>query len=505
MSLNFNKKTAFIQIVSLLFILLFVYAAASKILDFENFNVQLAQSPLLSAHAAWISKLVPVTEIFTVFLLVTPRYRITGLYCSLNLMIMFTVYIYIVLHFSSFVPCSCGGVLAKMSWNAHLLFNIIFVLLAMLAIGANNKYEKGKTFWSKYLHEIKWFGSSIFFSATIVVLLFLSSENIMHENNPFTRRYPIHPAEYISEIDLKFNSYYLAGSGNNIIYLGNYTVPSQVLAIDERSKKQKIFKITFDPKNIPFRVVTMTVRDSSFYLSDGSVPAVFSGSIKNWKITNEFKGIPYFTKVVPLDSTSIVFRSNNAKNSENVLGIFNAKSSIKVQYKRNLLQRQIDGIFDTDGSLLYSPEQKKIIYIYLYRNEFIAADKNGYLSYRGHTIDTIKHVKIKVASVKNDMERIISSPSYTVNAKAAICRNLLFVNSKIKGKYENDKLWEQAYIIDIYDIKKNNYLMSFPVYHTGKSKLNGFLVTPTNLYALIGNRLSVYKLNKAIRKEMQAN
>ena len=40
---------------SFFFILLFIYAAASKMLDFENFQVQLAQSPLLSAYAGFIS------------------------------------------------------------------------------------------------------------------------------------------------------------------------------------------------------------------------------------------------------------------------------------------------------------------------------------------------------------------------------------------------------------------------------------------------------------------
>jgi len=43
--------------IAYLFILLFVYASASKLLDFETFRIQLAQSPLLSAYAgiiAWV-------------------------------------------------------------------------------------------------------------------------------------------------------------------------------------------------------------------------------------------------------------------------------------------------------------------------------------------------------------------------------------------------------------------------------------------------------------------
>jgi len=32
------------------------------------------------------------------------------------------------------LPCSCGGVIAKLSWNQHLLLNLGFVLLALGAI-----------------------------------------------------------------------------------------------------------------------------------------------------------------------------------------------------------------------------------------------------------------------------------------------------------------------------------------------------------------------------------
>ena len=39
-------RSVIVQTASCLYILLFVYAAVSKLLDFENFRVQLAQSPV---------------------------------------------------------------------------------------------------------------------------------------------------------------------------------------------------------------------------------------------------------------------------------------------------------------------------------------------------------------------------------------------------------------------------------------------------------------------------
>ena len=123
-----------VEIICLLYVLLFVYAAVNKILDFENFRVQLAQSPLLSNFAGWVAWAVPSAEILIALTLLIPSFRLSGMYAAFSLMVMFTAYIYIILNYSSFVPCSCGGILEKMGWVEHLWFNAGFTLLAVLAI-----------------------------------------------------------------------------------------------------------------------------------------------------------------------------------------------------------------------------------------------------------------------------------------------------------------------------------------------------------------------------------
>lgn len=134
MKLKNNIKCVMIELISLLYILLFVYAAVSKLIDFENFQVQLGQSPLLSAFAGPIAWIVPIVEIVISGLLIFPKTRLIGLFAAFFLMVMFTAYILIILNFSSFVPCSCGGILEKMSWKTHKVFNIIFIMLAVAAI-----------------------------------------------------------------------------------------------------------------------------------------------------------------------------------------------------------------------------------------------------------------------------------------------------------------------------------------------------------------------------------
>ncbi len=132
-------KTVLIEIISALFILLFVYAAASKLIDYQKFRIQLGQSPLLTAFAGRVSWIIPSLETIISIMLAFPRFRLFGLYASFSLMVMFTAYIIAITKFSDYVPCSCGGVLQNMSWNQHLVFNIAFVVLALIGIIIHSK------------------------------------------------------------------------------------------------------------------------------------------------------------------------------------------------------------------------------------------------------------------------------------------------------------------------------------------------------------------------------
>jgi len=503
MKLNVKIKSVILDAICLLYILLFVYAAVSKLLDYENFQVQLGQSPLLSAFASWISWIVPLSELLIVVLLVVKRFRNWGLLASVSMMTMFTAYIFIVLHYSSFVPCSCGGILEKMSWDVHLIFNIVFVLLGLLALLLEHHIRIENESFTKPVVGIKTTIVSVALSIITVVVLFLSSEQIMQHENPFIRRYPQHPIMLQKTVNLKFNSYYFAGSRDNQVYLGNYTDPLHIIAFDSALQVKQTFKISFSPKDIAFKRIKILVRGSYFYLMDGTVPCIFWGRTNNWKVIGEIKDLHYFTIAEPVDITSVVFRSNNGKNAAHILSIFKAERSPKISYNDTLLQTQIDGVFDTDGMLVYNEKMKRMIYLYYYRNEFIVADENLKLLYRGHTIDTISHAQIKVAYLKNNTERRMATPPMTVNANLAVNSNLLFINSKIQGRFEDLKLWKQAAIIDVYDLKKKAYLLSFAIYNVEDKKLQSFIVTDTHLYALMSDELSVYKLRDILKKEIK--
>lgn len=129
-----KRKQLIIEIISAVFVLLFVYAACTKLLDYEKSKLQISQSPVLTQFAGIVVWLVPAIEIVIALMLSIQRFRLIGLYLSYTMMVMFTAYIIVITRISDYVPCSCGGVLEKLSWNEHLVFNMVFVVLGAVSI-----------------------------------------------------------------------------------------------------------------------------------------------------------------------------------------------------------------------------------------------------------------------------------------------------------------------------------------------------------------------------------
>ncbi|MDX6187816.1 hypothetical protein SGQ83_00500 [Flavobacterium sp. Fl-318] len=502
MKLTQSHKRIFIEVICLLYILLFVYAAISKLLDFENFRVQLGQSPLLSAFAGLIAWIIPLLELFIAVLIFVKRWRIIGLFGAFSLMVMFATYIYIILNYSSFVPCSCGGILEKLGWGEHLFFNLVFIILAAAGILLLVVEMPKVHFISKPAALASAFSITVLFSIGIVNLLFLLSEDIIQHRNNFVRRFA-GTATKVNDIDLRFSSYYFAGASKDKIYLGSHTAPLLVTVLDTALQIKNELKIHPNRTNFLFQSVQVRILPPNFYLIDGSVSVIYKGNINNWKAQVKWNGSTTFSHYQLMDSLTLIFRSNSNINGESILGSLHFGSKPKIRFNKNLLQKQIDGIFDVDGTLHYDKDIQKLVYVYLYRNQFIVADSLLNLSYRGKTIDTVSKAQIKVTTVASRQEMKFSAPPVIVNKTSAVYKNLLFVNSALLGKYEPAEMWKDASVIDIYDLNTNSYKGSFYIYHIKNEKLKNFFILGNNFYGFIGPYLVHYKLSKRLINSYQ--
>lgn len=498
MTLSNRTKYYITETICLLYILLFIYASASKLMDFQNFKIQLGQSPLLSAFADQVAIIVPVVEILISILLLIPKYKPAGLLAAYGLMVMFTAYIFIILNYTSFVPCSCGGVLEKLGWQAHLFFNLFFVFLAVFGIFLYKDSGIKRFEFVKNKKLIALFSALTISSISIVVVMFIFSENIIHYHNSLARRFPQTPIEKVYIADLKLNSFYIAGSDSSHIFLGNNTAPLLITTLDTHLAKTEQKMIELNRKDLPFRGIRVSVRPPYFFAADGTVPCVFRGRIENWKAELAYKGGEYFTTILAVDSVSAAVVTNNSRTGDNVLGIITVGEKKNTILNPLILQKQFDGVFDTDGHLLYSNGLDKILYLYYYRNQFTIADRDLKITGRGNTIDTISRAKLSIEQDEKHQQRKLSSPPLYVNKGSAVYKNLLFVNSAVPGRYEDDRIWEEASIIDVYNLSDKSYLLSFCIYNINGKKMKSFIVQDDNLYVLIGTKIIRFKIGAKI-------
>ena len=124
-------------------IVLFVYAALSKLLAFDIFQRQMLNQVFRPWFDHLLVCLVPLLEIVAVALLLNKKTGYAGLWLSAALMAAFTAYTGLVLlHFWKRVPCSCGGILGHLSWGPHLLFNSLFLALSIWGIYLEQKERR---------------------------------------------------------------------------------------------------------------------------------------------------------------------------------------------------------------------------------------------------------------------------------------------------------------------------------------------------------------------------
>ncbi len=130
-----TRRQVLLETISALLIMLFLYASISKFLDFRTFTGEMNNQPLPNVLTPFLVWTIPSLEIMISLALLFERTRLAGLYASLVFMTLFTLYAGVIsLHFFSYVPCSCGGVISKLNWRQHLVFNLFFVVLSIIGI-----------------------------------------------------------------------------------------------------------------------------------------------------------------------------------------------------------------------------------------------------------------------------------------------------------------------------------------------------------------------------------
>ena len=128
-------RATLLDLIAYSYVALFVYAAISKVLEYDKFVKSINLQPFDDRWTPLLVWGLPTIELAAAGLLMFTATRLYGFLLSLVLMVSFTVYIKLVLsNYYGSVPCACGGIIRKMDWQEHFWFNLYFVFIGLVGL-----------------------------------------------------------------------------------------------------------------------------------------------------------------------------------------------------------------------------------------------------------------------------------------------------------------------------------------------------------------------------------
>lgn len=329
---------------------------------------------------------------------------------------------------------------------------------------------------------------SLLATGVVLVLKVLATTS---NGNGFVRVLPSHKISGYNSFDIRDNSLYLAGFHKDYAYFGSNEQPGSVLMVNTAlDKSRKVNLSGFD--TVKVHKGTNLVIDSPFvYLFDGIKPAIIRGDLNSLQLNRIVKTV-YFTEATTLDENSFVLRSVYKENGNTLIKTRIGSDALN---RSNLLVKQVDGIFCTDGGMVKVPGSTKMIYVYYYRNQFLCVDRDLNLLYKGKTIDTISRAQIEVAKIKSSGEITMAAPPLYVNKHACANEKYLFIQSALRANNETDYMIKHVSMIDVYAVADGKYEFSFYLPDFRGFKVRDFKVYGQSLYALYDHYLYKYQLN----------
>jgi len=136
-----NRLLKIRNICAALIAIMLCYAALSKLTAYQLSKEQMLNQVFPNVIALQLTWLIPVVELLITLTLVFEKTMLKGFYASLLLMTAFSIYISLTMSgLFGRTPCSCGGVLKNMSYATHLLFNMAFIILAIIGIKSDQRW-----------------------------------------------------------------------------------------------------------------------------------------------------------------------------------------------------------------------------------------------------------------------------------------------------------------------------------------------------------------------------
>lgn len=474
-------KNRFVLFTTYFLSILFIYTGVSKLLDVGIFQSQIAQSAMLAPYAKILAWLVPIIELVLAGMLLIKHTRVWGLFGSAILMLGFTIYVYLIWTYSPSLPCSCGGVLEAMDWKIHLYFNLASTLLAGTAWYLDSNKTRNYTILIT---------NSVGIIGLVLLLFYTQPQPSILQDDSFTRRYQENTLTPIAEQKLAFNSYYVAGVTDSLVYLGNSTGFTHGIVWNYKIKDTTHFRIVLPDAPESFRIIPKwKVQGDYFFMAEGVTPSIYRGKVDEWTAKEFMPQAPYFSDWVVIDSTRFVLRALQASTQKYVLVDYSYEEPYVEIH--DVLKQENGNLFQADGSLILDTDTNQLGYLYFYKNKLPTWNLNFT---KTENLDLLYAADLAIINTNKgrDGTHLRDTPTSALHSKAIVHNDHWFVHAQVFGKGDVANGMQNNNFIDVYH-NSNGYQSSIAIPKRNGAGIREFYLNDDYLIALYPTELVVYK------------
>jgi hypothetical protein len=326
-----------------------------------------------------------------------------------------------------------------------------------------------------------------------VATLFVYARYRLQSNENFERRFPPHMLGRKQQLELTYNSFYLAGADSKVVYLGNHKKADLVI---------KLNRLTLDTLTIDLSLPDSLRKKAGWqwqFQADAAYCFNFLFGDLYWWTNNKFSEPPKHHRFGPINSLQAISPTHVLVNTFESATRRRIVQSIRLEgpeVERQYLPTQVkEGIYSTQGHLLYDHFSNQLLYVHLYWNRIQLLDNLLQENGEAHTIDLQNRFDMVVTQYGDTAAPQMKIAGGVLNRQASVDKGYLLVLSSQAARNQTLNQLQNFWTIDVYESTTGNYLYSFYLPRKKESMNLDFLLLWNHLFTLEGSTLTRYELN----------
>lgn len=319
-----------------------------------------------------------------------------------------------------------------------------------------------------------------------VIVLYVHSNDFHRSKNSFYRIFPAHFILTTNILEKRPINDYIIGNSTNNIYISNYHHPFELFIANMNLHDTCSIRFALpDYQNYDPSQIQVSVDSPNVFIIDKLRSTIFRLEIDHPNLIKALDTLKFSSSAASIvSSKSIILRTYQENIQSNIL------TKVTFNFRRllnsaNVLQKQVDGFFCTDGSMQIDHQSNRLVYMYFYRNQFICLDTNLQVIYRSKTLDTNSQSKIEVRTVHE--QNILASPPVFVNKFICLSGKTILICSALRADNEDQEAFKNNSVIDVFDSKDGRYRFSFYLPKIHNNKISSFILRESNFLLFRAN------------------